>query len=255
MAYTERDWDNTGTKVTKEDFERMETGIKNNDNAITEQAQKIEENTNQINVLSERTVKYEKVLSSINIDDVVEQCEGWVEGVTSSGSVSGNGYFKHMRYAFSNDYAYQEFTHYGTNVKLSRLKINGVWQPWQQIATTEMTYGVRLFSGSITAISGTLQLSDSLLNYKELIINFGNVAAGKNQALSFKSYNYPGNIRSISEDLFMPILVGGVWYRLYIKPDTDTTKLYYELRNLDESAVTSNPATSYFCIRYVVGVK
>lgn len=34
MAYTERDWDNTGTKVTKEDFKRMETGIKNNDNQI-----------------------------------------------------------------------------------------------------------------------------------------------------------------------------------------------------------------------------
>lgn len=34
MAYTERDWDNTGKKVTKEDFKRMETGIKNNDNQI-----------------------------------------------------------------------------------------------------------------------------------------------------------------------------------------------------------------------------
>lgn len=34
MAYTGRDWDNTGTKVTKEDFKRMETGIKNNDNQI-----------------------------------------------------------------------------------------------------------------------------------------------------------------------------------------------------------------------------
>lgn len=46
MAYTDRDWDNTGTKVTKEDFKRMETGIKTNDAAITEQA-------NQINVLKD----------------------------------------------------------------------------------------------------------------------------------------------------------------------------------------------------------
>lgn len=34
MAYTGRDWDNTDTKITKEDFKRMETGIKNNDNQI-----------------------------------------------------------------------------------------------------------------------------------------------------------------------------------------------------------------------------
>lgn len=45
MAYTGRDWDNTGTKVTKEDFKRMEKGIKANDSAITEQA-------NQINALN-----------------------------------------------------------------------------------------------------------------------------------------------------------------------------------------------------------
>lgn len=54
MAYTGRDWDNTGTKVTKEDFKRMETGIKSNDTAIAEQAIKIEDNTNGINKLSNK---------------------------------------------------------------------------------------------------------------------------------------------------------------------------------------------------------
>ncbi|WP_410495008.1 hypothetical protein QTL86_12720 [Cellulosilyticum sp. ST5] len=37
MAYQERDWDNTSNDVTKEDFKRIETGVKNNDLEITKQ--------------------------------------------------------------------------------------------------------------------------------------------------------------------------------------------------------------------------
>ena len=36
-----RDWDNTGNEVTKDDFVRIETGVNNNDNAITENASRV----------------------------------------------------------------------------------------------------------------------------------------------------------------------------------------------------------------------
>lgn len=53
MAYQKRDWDNTGTQVTQDDFKRIEDGIEVNDSYISEHDTKIQTNTELINVLKD----------------------------------------------------------------------------------------------------------------------------------------------------------------------------------------------------------
>lgn len=124
MAYIGRDWDNTGTEVTKEDFKRMDAGIKANDEAITEQA-------NQINVL------YTKFLGDgIDLNTLITEQQGWVSNAVNSPFPNAEIRVKHI-----NDYwILQEVTALeldGKPKKYNRFRMNNVWQDWQQIATTE----------------------------------------------------------------------------------------------------------------------
>lgn len=64
MAYPDRDWDNTGTKVTKKDFKRIEKGIKANDTAITEQAKQINVLESSPNFTGAPTIKGQEIATT-----------------------------------------------------------------------------------------------------------------------------------------------------------------------------------------------
>lgn len=147
MAYTGRDWDSTGTKVTKEDFKRIEKGIKNNDTAIAEQANKIEDNTNQINVLSNNGLngslvdgitlptnmnnvnspgQYEVVWDTTNISNFPPVTKGVTRLRIKVEKLIENMYRQEIELqegVVASGVWYRSF-------------VDGVWQPWQQIATT-----------------------------------------------------------------------------------------------------------------------
>ena len=126
MAYIGRDWDNTGTKVTKEDFKRMETGIKNNDN--------------QINVLNNRTLA--PALSNV-IPDALYIGDEWT-GIccvrTDYGTVNAPpncliGVRTMKKLNSDNVIVYVDNTQNGESWKNTW---NGTeWEGWQQIATAE----------------------------------------------------------------------------------------------------------------------
>ena len=139
MAYTGRDWDNTGTKVTKEDFKRMEAGIKNNDKAITEQATKIKEHDDQINVLNNRTLA--PALSNV-IPDALYIGDEWT-GIscvrTDHGTVNAPpncliGVRTMKKLNDDNVIVNIENTQNGE--KWTNTWNGSTWLGWQQIATT-----------------------------------------------------------------------------------------------------------------------
>lgn len=130
MAYSDRDWDNTGTKVTKEDFKRIEKGIKANDTAITA-------NTNQINVLSGESLRYLGEISTLpsSLEHgcyTISSCmDGTIPIQFGTLTICNKGSEKTMNATgFRNDVEEEHFATYNNNT--------GTWK-WIQIATTTKT--------------------------------------------------------------------------------------------------------------------
>lgn len=119
---------------------------------------------------------------------------------------------------------------------------------------------VTLWKGSLNATSGDIALTDSVLNYKALIVNVGNVGGGKNTSLTIYPFNLGGRqephgrIRA-TEEMYATLFRGSTPYRYYFKPSSIPNNLYFEIRDSSNVAVSSNPDSSYFVIRYIMGVK
>ena len=116
-----------------------------------------------------------------------------------------------------------------------------------------------LYKGSLNIISGEIPLSDNIYNYKAIILNCGNVGGGKNTSAIIYPFNLGyrqeghGKIRT-SEEMYTTLFSGSTSYKCYFKP-TSNNNLYFELRNSDNTVVTTNPDSSLFVIRYIMGVK
>lgn len=119
---------------------------------------------------------------------------------------------------------------------------------------------VILWRGSLNAISGDITLTDSIFNYKALIINVGNVGGGKNTSLTIYPFNIgiptsDGKFRT-NEEMYATLFSGSTPYRYYFKPSsTNIGNLYFELRTYNNTIVTTNPDSTLFNIRYIMGVK
>lgn len=152
MAYTDRDWDNTGTKVTKEDFKRIEKGIKANDTAITEQAKQINDCLKKVN----RT--------NVDLNTIYNTgTEGFCIGCTNT-PTGIDGHFKDF-YAQFQDNGYQEFTTFDQAEKYFRRRVYHKWSDWKQVATTKKD---TIFNGDVTS-EQTITLSNALTNYNKLM--------------------------------------------------------------------------------------
>lgn len=119
---------------------------------------------------------------------------------------------------------------------------------------------VTLWKGSLNATSGDIALTDSVLNYKALIVNVGNVGGGKNTSLTIYPFNLGsrqephGKIR-VTEEMYVTLFAGTTPYKYYFKPSNTPNNLYFEIRNSSNVVISSNPDSQLFNIRYIVGVK
>lgn len=138
MAYIGRDWDNTGTKVTKDDFKRMDNGIKSNDAAITEQAAKIADNTNQINVLStDRGYLKARSLAVCDLNDIVETGYYCIREGSSNMPYNNWGILEVTHGSVAGNHVVQTYTLKNIQQqRYYRVQSGTTWTEWQQIATT-----------------------------------------------------------------------------------------------------------------------
>ena len=117
-----------------------------------------------------------------------------------------------------------------------------------------------LYRGSLTGVSGDIPLTDSVLNYKSLIVSLGNVSGGRNTSFIIYPFNFgyrqvsDGKIRD-TEEMYITVFSGATPYKYYFKPSSTSNNLYFEIRDSSNFIVSSNPDAGSFSIRSIVGVK
>ena len=117
-----------------------------------------------------------------------------------------------------------------------------------------------LYRGSLTGVSGDIPLTDSVLNYKSLIVSLGNVSGGRNTSFIIYPFNFgyrqvsDGKIRD-TEEMYITVFSGATPYKYYFKPSSTSNNLYFEIRDSSNFIVLSNPDAGSFSIRSIVGVK
>lgn len=174
MAYLKRDWDNTDTKVTKDDFKRMENGIETNDLAVTELGTKKLDAEKVVNTTT-ALVADKKALNAAqgnpNIDgtlahqiNTLNNARGYLASKSSSTfdlKQNGKYYLKGqftdcplpsvtdaawvLEVSSSTDFGYvvqrttiiwSDLSGYNDRGKtFTRIYVDGAWGSWQQLAT------------------------------------------------------------------------------------------------------------------------
>ena len=175
MAYPDRDWDNTGTKVTKEDFKRIEGGIKTNDAAITEQA-------NQINVLNnERGYLNTKVITDANL--ATENGIYLIDtGASNSPNSSWAFFIENFKQVGYNNGFQIATAFFPTSVPFMYMRkcTNGDWTTWELLATTK-NMGVDFQNGwtkKYGDCNPTLYKVGNVVTLTAVVSNLSNISNG-----------------------------------------------------------------------------